>query len=206
VSRPSVTIVETGVANTASVLAAVRRCEGAAGLSCARVDVEGADRLILPGGGAFGAGMAKLRAAGLVEAIRERIEAGRPTMAICLGMQLMCSESEESPGVAGLGIIDAAASAFPEGVRRPQFGWNTIEAEPGCALLRSGCAYFANSYRLTGVPVGWRAATAEHGGRFIAALERGSVLACQFHPELSGAWGASLLGDWLTRTEEALSC
>ena len=67
----------------------------------------------------------------------------------------------------------------------------------GCALLQGGFAYFANSYRLTSLPPGWRGAWADHGGRFVAALERGAVLACQFHPELSGAFGHDLLRRWL---------
>jgi imidazoleglycerol phosphate synthase glutamine amidotransferase subunit HisH len=97
--------------------------------------------------------------------------------------------------------------AFGPGVLRPQLGWNLVR---GGDLVADGYAYFANSYRLTDVPDGWRAATCDHGGVFVAALERGPQLACQFHPELSGAWGHALLARWLERAratdQEATAC
>jgi imidazoleglycerol phosphate synthase glutamine amidotransferase subunit HisH len=76
-------------------------------------------------------------------------------------------------------------------------GWNRVEAGEGCRLIESGFAYFANSYRLVDPPDGFCAAFSDHGGRFVAALERGGLLACQFHPELSGGWGLLLLKRWL---------
>ena len=96
----------------------------------------------------------------------------------------------------GLAAIPGRARRFPEAVRVPQFGWNQVEPGPGCRLLEPGYAYFANSYRVLEAP-GCRVATAEHGGRFVAALEQGRVLACQFHPELSGAYGQELIARWL---------
>ncbi|MCP4246745.1 MAG: imidazole glycerol phosphate synthase subunit HisH, partial [bacterium] len=96
---------------------------------------------------------------------------------------------------------------FGAGVRVPQLGWNRVEPTPGCVLSQPGYAYFANSYRLVECPTGWRAAYADHGGRFVAALERGPLLACQFHPELSGSWGIALLGRWLEAgVREAAPC
>jgi imidazoleglycerol phosphate synthase glutamine amidotransferase subunit HisH len=106
------------------------------------------------------------------------------------------SGDEESPGIAGLGIVQARVTRFPETVRVPQFGWNKVEAGEACDLLESGYAYFANSYRALEAP-GWRVATAGHGGRFIASMERGKVIGCQFHPELSGDYGAALLSRFL---------
>ena len=76
-------------------------------------------------------------------------------------------------------------------------GWNEVEPGAGSRYLSPGWAYFANSFRYTQVPPGWTVATADHGGEFVAAMERGSVLAVQFHPELSGAWGAAVLSRWL---------
>jgi len=75
-----------------------------------------------------------------------------------------------------------------------------VRAGAGCNVLADGWAYFANSYRFESVPDGWSAALADHGGSFVAAMERGNVLACQFHPELSGDWGRRLLGRWLDTT------
>jgi len=195
--RDEVLIIPTGVANLASVRtgferigATVRVTRDAGGFAEARY-------VVLPGVGAFAAGMRQLHADGLVDTLRKRIENQRPTLAVCLGLQLLCAASEEDPGVEGLGVIDDTVSRFPETVLVPQLGWNEVEPDADCALLESGYAYFANSYRLVDAPAGWRAAYADHGGRFVAALERGPVLACQFHPELSGAWGLALLRRWL---------
>lgn len=192
-----VAIIETGVANIASVRAALTRL----GVTHYGVQtpeaIAAADRLVLPGVGAFAAGMSRLVELELVEALRARVAADRPTLAICLGLQLLCRGSDESPGVEGLGIIPAHVGRFGDHVRVPQLGWNHIRPSAGCRLLEAGHVYFANSYRLDALPDGWEGAVADHGGEFVAAVERGAVLACQFHPELSGAFGAALLARWL---------
>jgi imidazoleglycerol phosphate synthase glutamine amidotransferase subunit HisH len=77
-------------------------------------------------------------------------------------------------------------------------GWNRVDPAPDARWIRPGFAYFANTYKLDTLPAGWSGGTAEHGGRFVAAVERGDVLACQFHPELSGPWGAELLARWVS--------
>jgi len=194
------TIISTGIANTASVAAALRRCGCEVALSADPGEVERAGCVVLPGVGAFGAGMRLLNESGLAEIMRARVRDGRPTLAVCLGMQLLCASSEESPGAEGLGIVDARAERFPAGVRTPQFGWNRVEPDPSCAMIEPGYAYFANSFRIRRPPMGWRTASSDHGGRFVAAMERGRVLACQFHPELSGRWGLRLLERWLVRS------
>lgn len=193
----SVLIIDTGVANIASLLAAFERVGRPARLTDSPGSVRSAAHVVLPGVGAFGAGMERLASAGLDEALRQRIGDGAPTLAVCLGLQLLCEASEESPGVAGLGVVEAQVMRFGDGVRVPQFGWNQVEPASDAALLRPGYAYFANSYRLGKLPDGWTGATADHGGPFVAALERGGLLACQFHPELSGHWGSELLQRWL---------
>lgn len=193
----AVCVVSTGVANIASVLAGIRRVGGQPELTEDRATIERAQALVLPGVGAFAAGMQRLRECGLVEVLQQRIEAGQPTLAVCLGLQMLCEGSEESPGVAGLGVLPLQVGRFAAGQRVPQLGWNRVEPQPGCQLLQSGYAYFANSYRLDRAPQGWAWASANYGGSFVAALERGSVLACQFHPELSGGWGKQLLARWL---------
>ncbi len=192
-----IVVCRTGTANLASVFAGLRRAGGAPRMAESADDVLQAGHVMLPGVGAFGASMMALRDGGLDEPLRERIEAGRPTLAICVGLQLLCRDSEETPGATGLDILPLTATRFPNTVRVPQLGWNRIDAEPGCRLLQSGYVYFANSYRVTGVPDGWLGATADHGGPFVAALERGAVVACQFHPELSGQFGHELLKRWI---------
>jgi imidazole glycerol phosphate synthase glutamine amidotransferase subunit len=194
----SVVVVRTGTANLASVLAGLRRAGSEPVLTEDPAVVDQAQRLVLPGVGSFGAAMARLGEHGLVDVLRARLRAGRPVLAVCVGLQLLCTSSEESPGVAGLGIVDRCASRFSGEVRVPQLGWNEVSPSSGCRLLNpGGHAYFANSFRLLDAPEGWEPAYAEHGDRFVAAFERGAQLACQFHPELSGPWGAELLKRWL---------
>ncbi|HSL19708.1 MAG TPA: imidazole glycerol phosphate synthase subunit HisH [Methylomirabilota bacterium] len=197
-----VVLVRTGTANLASVAAALGRAGCAVRLTESGDDLASAERLVLPGVGAFGAVAERLDALGLREPLAERLRAGRPTLAVCLGLQLLAEASDESPGAHGLGVIKATVTALPEGVRRPQLGWNRVAAGPGCRLLTDGVAYFANSYKLDAVPDGWSGAVTDHGGPFVAALERGAVLACQFHPELSGPWGQALVERWLAAAGE----
>ncbi len=178
-------------------MAALARVGAAPRLTDHPADVMTAERVVLPGVGAFAAAMSHLRANGLAKPLAERAEGGRPLLAICLGMQLLAEASDESPGVSGLGVFPGRARRFGSGVRVPQLGWNPIEPEGGCQYLLPGHVYFANSYCLDEIPDGWRGATADHGGPFVAALERGRILACQFHPELSGEWGLALLRRWL---------
>jgi imidazole glycerol phosphate synthase glutamine amidotransferase subunit len=196
-ARRTVTIVSTGVANLASVVAAVRREGGAPIVTDAPSMVINADLLVLPGVGAFAAAMRLLRANGLTAPLRDRIDAGRPTLAICLGLQILCSSSEESPGCAGIGAIEAPCRRFQNVPRVPQMGWNHVAPSDECKLLRPGYAYFANSFAAGEQVAGWHIAWSDFGGRFVAALERGRVIACQFHPELSGEYGASLLRRWM---------
>ncbi len=195
-----VAIVPTGTANTASIMAALRRQGAEPYPVTSPEEVETARRLVLPGVGTFGAAMAQLDRLELRPVLTSRVAEGRPTLAVCVGMQLLGTTSEESPGVVGLGVIPGGVTAFPEDVIVPQLGWNRIAPEAGCRFLEPGWAYFANSYRFTSPPGGWKAATTSYGGVFVSALERGDVLACQFHPELSGEWGAKLLDRWLTAT------
>lgn len=192
----SVSIVQTGVANTASVAAALERCGVRVSKAQTDGDVERAAYLVLPGVGSFGAGMEALQRAGLVDALRARIEAGRPTLAICLGMQLLCASSEESPGVEGLGIVDARVQALSEPVR-PCFGWNRVVPDAGCDAVKDGYAYYANSFGVCERPAGWSCAMSELERPFVGAMQRGSIVACQFHPELSGPWGLGLLKRWM---------
>ncbi len=198
-----VRIVPTGTANTASVTAALVRLGATVSEAKSADDVHDGAGVVLPGVGAFGAAMSRVDDIGLAPALRRRIEQGRPTLVVCVGMQLLCRDSEESPGAGGLAVLDATVTRFGGGVRVPQLGWNQVDPGPNMRLLEPGWAYFANSYRLDRVPPGWNAATTEYGGSFVAALVKGDVLACQFHPELSGSWGARLLGRWLETVKAA---
>ena len=191
-----VLIVPTGTANIASVMAAFRRLGARPRTSERPEEVAAASHVMLPGVGAVGASMARLVERGLDQAFKQRIAADRPTIAICVGHQLLFQASEESPGTTALGIVPGTVGRFPQDVRVPQFGWNRVEADPASRLVVSGHAYFANSYRALAAP-GWTIATATHGGPYVAAMERSNILGCQFHPELSGAYGAALLQRFL---------
>lgn len=193
---PEVVIVPTGTANIASVEAAFRRLGTEPHVARDAAEVDAAAHVMLPGVGSFGASMARLREHHFDVVLQRRVAADRPTICICVGHQLLFQRSAESPGADGLGIIDAEVGTFDGEVRVPQFGWNEVRSGDDAIVLDSGHAYFANSFRAVTAP-GWKVATADHGGSFVAGIERGNVVGCQFHPELSGDYGAALLGRFL---------
>jgi imidazole glycerol phosphate synthase glutamine amidotransferase subunit len=193
----TVAVADSGVANLASVLSAFRALGMAPIVTSDPREFEMAEFGVVPGVGAFGSGMAALRSRGLDEAIIRRAAADRPLLAVCLGMQMLGSGSEEDPGVAGLGIIDRKFERLPEGMRVPHLGWNRVDVDIEGGLLASGDAAFANTFCLTSLPDGWSGAWTDYGTRFVSALQRGRVLATQFHPELSGRYGLDLLRRWL---------
>ena len=196
-----VLIVPTGTANLASVKAAFQRLGATVAMAEHSDEIEAAARVIMPGVGAFASSIGHLRERGFADALTARVAAGRPTFAVCVGLQLLFESSEESPDTRGLGVLQGRITRLPDSVRVPQLGWNRVEAGADCSLIEPGHAYFANSYRATPpLDDGWAMATADHGGPFIAAMEKGAVLACQFHPELSGSWGQALIERWLKRS------
>ncbi len=191
-----VMVLQTGAANLASVLAALRRAGASPVLGVDPERAARADRLVLPGVGAFGQVMDRLDETTLRQVLQARIAADRPLLGICLGMQVLATGSDESPGVAGLGVLPGRVTPFGDVPIRPLMGWGAVRGAP-CGLVRDGEAYFVHGFRLTEAPADWQVSWADYGGPYVAALQRGSVLGCQFHPELSGSWGASLLRRWL---------
>ena len=159
----------------------------------------GADKVILPGVGAFGDAMEKLHRFGLVEVIRKVAAAGTPFLGICLGLQLLFRSSDESPGVEGIGLLDGEIVSIPpkEGYKIPHMGWNSIEIKEGAGLFRGienqSYVYFVHSYYLKADHPEDVAATTDYIVPIHASVEKGNVFACQFHPEKSGDVGLQIL-------------
>lgn len=196
-------IVDTGVANLASVRAAFSRLGVETTVTGDPASVRRASRIVLPGVGSFAAGMESLRDRGLDSAVLAAAAEGKPLLAICLGLQLLCDASEESPGVAGLGILPGICRRLPDESTVPHLGWNVVTPEGAARMVPPMEAAFANSYALRAAPSGWSCSRTVHGIPFVAAAERGQTLACQFHPELSGDAGAWVLRRWLTGDDRA---
>lgn len=198
-----IVISDLGRANVASLMAAFGRLGLRSRLSREPREIMAAKAAVLPGVGAFGEVVARLEAAGLAAAFRFRFERGLPTLGICLGMQLFFEGSQESPGAVGIGALPGMIERIKTAMPLPQFGWNRVAGGGPLAAggVSAAWAYYANSYALSKPPEGWAAAWSRYGAPFIAALERGPMLLCQFHPELSGDWGLALLGRWAERAK-----
>lgn len=203
-TRPRLFIAATGAANLASVLAMCDR----AGVKAIVTDdpdaLRDAERVLLPGVGSFGAAMAALDRSGLATVLRERASKKKPLMGICLGMQMAFCSSEEDEGIPGLGIIEGRVVKFRTALPLPQLGWNRVQPGASSSLVKPGWAYFANSYRADSIPSGYSVSSSSYGGEFCAAVEAREpgddlpwLLLCQFHPELSGAWGLDLFCRWM---------
>jgi len=190
-------LVDSGGANLGSVRYALQRLGVESRLSADAAEIRAADRVILPGVGAAGPGMARLRELGLVDTLRGLRQ---PLLGICLGMQLLFDSSEEGE-VETLGLLPGRVGKLPgaPGVRVPHMGWNRLKASRSSALLdgldEGAQAYFVHSYAAP-VTADCVAAT-EHGRAFAAVVERGNVAGAQFHPERSGSVGARLLQNFL---------
>lgn len=194
------TIVDSGVANLASIVGAFRALGADPIVSRDPAEVRAAARVVVPGVGAFGAGRAALARCGLDRALVDAAAAGTPLLGVCLGFQLLTQGSDESPDARGLGLLPGTCRRLPPEVRVPQLGWNEVRPEAGARFVSAvGHAAYANSFALPPPqPVaGEIVAISRHGAAFVAAFERGNLLGCQFHPELSGPWGLAVLRRWL---------
>lgn len=166
--------------------------------------IERADRVILPGVGAFGDAMDRLHAFGLVDVIRRVTEGNTPFLGICLGLQLLFESSEESKGVEGLGILRGKIRRIPEnsGLKVPHIGWNSLRyPTPGrlfTGIPEDSYVYFVHSYYLQAEEESIVTAETEYGVRIHASVEKGNVFACQFHPEKSSSVGLTVLKNFIS--------
>lgn len=162
-------------------------------------EIEAADKVILPGVGAFGDAMEQLKKYELDKVIREVAAQGKPFLGICLGLQLLFEGSDESQGVEGLHILDGQVFRIPDapGLKIPHIGWNSLELANDGRLFqgieKGAYVYFVHSYYLKAANEQIVKATTEYSTHIHASVEQGNVFACQFHPEKSGAVGLSIL-------------
>lgn len=198
-----VAIIDYDAGNIKSVEKAVQRLGQEAVVTRDADLLRRADHIILPGVGAFGDAMEKLKRYELIPVIRETIHDGIPFLAICLGLQLLFEESEESPGIPGLGIFKGSIHRIPdtEGLKVPQIGWNSLHFPRESRLFR-GCqedvyVYFVHSYYLRAADESIVSAETEYGITIHAAVEKENVFACQFHPEKSSEVGLHMLKNFL---------
>jgi glutamine amidotransferase len=201
VSSPRIAVVDYGIGNLRSAEKALQHLGADAALTSDVRSIDGADAVVLPGVGAFGACMQALRSSGLEGATRAAATDGRPFLGICIGMQMLFDGSDETPDVSGLGVVPGRVTRLPTGVRLPQMGWNTLDVAPwsrlGAGLPDPAWLYFVHSFAPEPDDGAVVAAWCEYGRRFAAAIEAGPVWATQFHPEKSSAVGLQMLDNFV---------
>jgi len=195
-----ITIVDYGSGNLRSVQKAFEKLGTPAAITSDPAAVAAAERLVLPGVGAFGDAMRELTARGLVEPIVAHLRADRPFLGICMGLQLLFETGLEGGRHAGLGVLPGEVVRFdlPAGLKVPHMGWNAVTWQGDWRPGADGeHFYFVHAYHARPTDTSVIAATADYGGPFCAAVRRGRLFATQFHPEKSQAAGLRLLSGWL---------
>ena len=171
-------------------------------------EILGADKIVLPGVGAFGDAMENLRKRQLDAVIREAVEKEIPFLGICLGLQVLFEQSEEAPGVEGLGILKGKICRIPnaEGLKIPHMGWNSLHLENNGRLFKGieddPYVYFVHSYYLQAEEPEIVKATTEYSTCIHASVEKDNVFACQFHPEKSSKYGLKILENFAKLEKE----
>lgn len=199
-----IAIIDYGAGNVQSVYKAFRHI----GADCLVTDdkqtILSADGAVLPGVGSFGDTVDTMRKRGLQEAILGFIDSGKPFLGICLGLQLLFPESEESPDAQGLGIFEGTVTRIPNDGGRlkiPHMGWNSIEIKKHSGIFKGiegePYVYFVHSYYLNAKDKSIVAATTQYGTEIDAAVEYKNVTATQFHPEKSGETGLKMLKNFV---------
>ncbi len=212
-------VIDFGAGNVASMVKALRKLGASPEIVTTPGAIEQAARVIVPGVGAFGAAMTELRKRHLEHAIRGAIERDVPVLGVCIGLQVLFDSSEETSGVAGLGLLPGSCKRFTgdrgaepresshgtaagERLKVPQIGWNTVKPTASSTLFRGipegSSFYFVHSYHAVPRDPSIVAATADYGVEYACAFERRKLAAVQFHPEKSGKNGLRVLENFLS--------
>ena len=198
--NPPITIVDYGMGNIGSLINMFRRTGAVTEVSADREEIAKAQKILLPGVGAFGAAMDRIDALGLRDVLRAKaLDEQVPFMGICLGMQLMTRASEESPAATGLDLIPADTLRFPRstGLKVPHMGWNEVTVQRPTALTatlpQEPRFYFVHSYYVQADDPADVMLRCHYGQNFDAGLNRGNIFGAQFHPEKSHRFGMALL-------------
>ena len=191
-----ITIIDLGISNIKSIARGFFVQGFGVKIASSPEDIRNAESLVLPGVGAFPKAMEVLDRRGFIEPVLDHARQGKPLFGVCLGMQLLFTESGEHGDTRGLGIIPGRVVRFPPGRQVPHMGWNRVIQKGG--RLFSGIAdgadfYFVHSYIVEPDNCDDVAAETDHDGRFVSAVERENVFGVQFHPEKSQKWGLRLL-------------
>ena len=197
-----IAIIDYGAGNLHSVKNALDFLGAESKITGSTSEILSADKVILPGVGAFGSAMNALTASGLNEVIFEVADKGTPLLGICLGLQLMFEKSEEAPDVKVLGLFKGTIVKIPDrGLKIPHMGWNSIEVVKDSRILNNigenPFVYFVHSYYLNASDEGVVSAYTDYGERLGIAVEKDNVFATQFHPEKSGETGMKILKNFI---------
>lgn len=195
-----IAIIDYGVGNLFSLESSFAAIGAEVTVTADPVVLQQADKLLLPGVGAFEDAAKKLRQSGLDTVVKEQAASGKPLLGICLGMQLLFDKSYEYGCHEGLGLIPGAvkpiADVIPKDLKIPHIGWNALHFQKACPIFKEisegDCVYFVHSFYATDCQ-DHTVATAEYGAPLTAAVAKGNVYGCQFHPEKSGAVGLKIL-------------
>ncbi len=198
-----IAIIDYDAGNIKSVEKALQYLGEEAVITRDRDEILKSDKVILPGVGAFGDAMEKLKQYGLEETIHEVVDRQIPFLGICLGLQLMFESSEEAPGVEGLGLLPGKILKIPkkDGIKIPHMGWNDLSIKKDARLFAGleehPYVYFVHSYYLQADDPSIVAATTEYGVTIHASVEKDNIFACQFHPEKSSMVGLQILKNFI---------
>jgi glutamine amidotransferase len=202
-----IAVLDYGIGNLRSAEKALLHVGAEARLVASPAEADSAVGVVLPGVGNFGACATALRASGLDRVVTDAVAAGKPMLGVCVGFQLLFEDSEESPGVAGLGVFEGTVARLAGAEKLPQMQWNALDRTPGRdSVLLAGLAehpwfYFVHSYAPVPGDESRDAvvATCDYGGPVVAVVERGNCFGSQFHPEKSGDSGLAVLANFAAR-------